>query len=163
MIHDDLTREWEVAHPVHVISWALLDHVIAWQCNKESLFQELTCPARPPATDVPRRSHTGSPAEATAGVLVSVCRATRCLHKCWFCFPKMFSSAFSCLSPSLVLHLLVPSWLPTLSPFHHLFQSHQITEWISTHHPGIANRVSRLAAFKVSGCDFNDWTPILTE
>lgn len=45
MIRDDLWREWEVAHPVHVISRALLDHVIASQCNKESLFQELTCPA----------------------------------------------------------------------------------------------------------------------
>lgn len=45
MICDDLRREWEVAHPGHVISRALLDHVIASQRNKESLFQELTCPA----------------------------------------------------------------------------------------------------------------------
>lgn len=45
MTGDDLRREWEVAHPVHVISRALLDRVIASQHNKESLFQELTCPA----------------------------------------------------------------------------------------------------------------------
>lgn len=45
MIRDDLRREWEVVDPVHVISRALLDHVIASQCNRESLFQEQTLPS----------------------------------------------------------------------------------------------------------------------
>lgn len=45
MIRDDLRREWEVADPVHAISRALLDHVIASQCNRESLFREQTLPS----------------------------------------------------------------------------------------------------------------------
>ena len=45
VIRDDLRRKWEVADPVHVISQALLDHVIASQRNRESLFQEPTLPS----------------------------------------------------------------------------------------------------------------------
>lgn len=45
VIRDDLRRKWEVADPVHVISRALLDHVIASQRNRESLFQEPTLPS----------------------------------------------------------------------------------------------------------------------
>lgn len=47
VIRDDLKRKWEVADPsmVHVISRALLDHVIASQRNRESLFQEPTLPS----------------------------------------------------------------------------------------------------------------------
>lgn len=110
MICDDLRREWEVAHPVHVISRALLDHVIASQRNKESLFQELTCPAWHPDTDETQYSTQRSNRKTySVCICERVPRYSKCLHKCWFCFSKMFSSAFFLNSPSLHLHLLLSS------------------------------------------------------
>lgn len=179
MICDDLRTGWEVAHPVHVISWALLDHVIASQRNKELLFQELTCPAWHPDTDETQYSTVQRSNRKTYSVCICECVSSysKCLHKCWFCFSKMFSSAFFFFEFPLTApapftlftatHRLAPQPLALSVPF----LSCQIKEWICATHPGFAREVCRevrreaekCAQFNVSGSDFNDSTMILTE
>lgn len=125
MIRDDLRRKWEVADPVHVISRALLDHVIVSQRNRESLFQEPTLPSM--TSWYWRYSYQCYSKTHCMGVYrcvrqcVCVASSSECLHKCWFCSSKPFNSAFfHRLSPLCCALISSPLFIATQlasSPF----------------------------------------------
>lgn len=137
MIRDDLRREWEVADPVHAISRALLDHVIASQCNRESLFREQTLPSMTFWYGRYTKQCQGNthwmPVYRCACVCARMCECVvsslECLHECWFCSSKPFNSAFffqNTLPPTLPSSPL-PLFIATLlasTPFASIRHTH---------------------------------------